>query len=150
MNLISRIREREKLKWIKQWFDYFIEKKQNKTKQINKWHTWLKFCLPTKLLTKFEVVATKSSGPFCRQPQSDNGRFHQQTNLLTVFGPCGFNWQLVRLTSAVRRNIFQSKLNHGKETLKFLLFFVPNYSFGKLTSKTLSKTKMGFKDADDI
>ena len=28
MNLFSRVREREKLKWIKQWFDYFIKKKQ--------------------------------------------------------------------------------------------------------------------------
>jgi len=41
-------------------------------------------------------------------------------------------------------------LNNGKEKKKFLLLFVPNYSLGKLTSKTFSKTKMGFKKADDI
>ena len=40
MNLFSRLREREKLKWIKQWFDYFIAKKQtNKlTKSTLGWH----------------------------------------------------------------------------------------------------------------
>ena len=93
MTLFSCIRERERLKWIKHWFDYFIEQKKNKTKhkQINKTHPWLKFCLPTKLWTNFEFAATKSSRHFCRQLQSDNGCLHQQTNLLTVFGPRGFN-----------------------------------------------------------
>ena len=96
MNLFSRIREREKLKWIKQWFDYFIEKTNKQTngqtiKQRQKTHTWLTFCLPTKFLTTFEVAAAKSSRHVCRQLQSDNGCLHQQTNLLTVFGPRGFN-----------------------------------------------------------
>ena len=112
----------------------------------------MKFCLPTKLLTKFAYPQNfwqilkwqrrKNSRHFCRQIQSDNGRLHQQTNLLTVFGPRGFNWQLVLFTSAVRRNIFQSKLSHEKEKLNFFLHFVPNYSLGKLTSKTFNKTKM--------
>ena len=117
--------------------------KTNKQKQ--KRHTCLTFYLPTKFLTNFEVAAAKSSRHFCRQLQSDNGCLHQQTNLLTVFGPRGFNWQLVHFANAVRRNIFQSKLNHGKEKLKFLLLFVSNYSLGNLTSKTFSKKKMGFK-----
>ena len=38
VDFFSRIREREKLKWIKQWFDYFIAKKQT-NKQINKSHS---------------------------------------------------------------------------------------------------------------
>ena len=42
-------------------------------------------------------------------------------------------------TSAV---MFQSKLSHEKEKLNFFLHFVPNYSLGKLTSKTFNKTKM--------
>ena len=92
-------------------------------------------------MTNFEVAAAKSSRHFCRQLQSDNGCLHQQTNLLTVFGPCGFNWQLVRLTTAVSRNIFQSKLNHGKENLKFLLLFAPNYSLGKLQARLFAQQK---------
>ena len=91
-------------------------------------------------------AAAKSSRHFCRQLQSDNGCLHQQTNLLTVFGPRGFNRQLVHFANAVRRNIFQSKLNHGKEKLKFLLLFVPNYSLGNLTSKTFSKKKNGIQE----
>ena len=110
---------------------------KNKTNKNKNTHTWLTFCLPRKLLTNFEVAAAKSS----RQLVSDNGCLHQQTNLLTVFGPCGFNWQLVRLTSAVSRNILQSKLNHGKEKLKFLLIFVLNYSLGKLQARLLAQQK---------
>ena len=72
---------------MKQWFDCFIEK----NKQINKMQTLLTFFLPRKLFTNFEVAAAKSSRHFCRQLQSDNGCLHQQTNLLTVFGPRGFN-----------------------------------------------------------
>ena len=149
MNLVAPIRESEKLKCIKRWFHYFIGKKQT-NKQKQKRHTCLTFYLPTKLLTNFEVAAAKSSSHFCRQLQSDNGCLHQQTNLLTVFGPRGFNRQLVHFANAVRRNIFQSKLNHGKEKLKFLLLIVPNYSLGNLTSKTFSKKKMGFKKAEHI
>ena len=145
MNLFSPIREWEKLKWIKQWFGYFTEKKKENN---NKRHNFA--YVRTKLLTNFELAVANSSRHFCRQLQSDKGCLHQQTNLLTVFGPRGFNWQLVRLTSAVRRNIFQSKLNNGKEKLKFLFLFVPNYSLGKLTSKAFGTTKMGFKKADDI
>ena len=81
------------------WLFYWKNKQRNKNKQ--KPRTWLTFCLPTKLLTNFEVPAAKSFRHLCRQLQSDNGCLHQQTNLLTVFGPRGFNWQLVRLTSAV-------------------------------------------------
>lgn len=52
MNLFSRIREREKLKWIKQWFDYFIEKKTNK--QTSKQKAHLVDILPThKTFDKF-------------------------------------------------------------------------------------------------
>jgi len=65
--------------------------KKQTNKQQQKRQTWLTFCLPTKLLTNFEVAAAKSSRHFCRQLQSDNGCLHQQTNLLTVFGPRGFN-----------------------------------------------------------
>ena len=144
MNFVAPIRESEKLKCIKRWFHYFIGEKKQKRQ------TWLTFCLPTKLLTNFEVAAAKSSRHFCRQLQSDNGCLHQQTNLLTVFGPRGFNRQLVHFANAVRRNIFQSKLNHGKEKFKFLLLFVPNYSLGNLTSKTFSKIKMGFKKVEHI
>ena len=39
VDFFSRIREREKLKWIKQWFDYFIEKNKQTNKQINKSHS---------------------------------------------------------------------------------------------------------------
>ena len=112
MNLVAPIRESEKLKCIKRWFHYFIGKKTNKNK---KRHTCLTFYLPTKLLTNFEVAAAKSSRYFCRQLQSDKGCLHQQTNLLTVFGQRGFNRQLVHFANAVRRNIFQSKLNHARE-----------------------------------
>ena len=104
----------------------FHLKKQNKTnKSKNKKGTlgWNFAYIRTKFLINFEVAAANSSRHFCRQLQSDNGCLHQQTNLLTVFGPRGFNWQLVRLTSAVRRNIFQSTLNNGKEKLKFLFLF---------------------------
>ena len=147
MNLFSPIREWEKLKWIKQWFGYFIEKKKKTTTKGTL--GWNFAYVRTKFLTNFELAAANNSRHFCRQLQSDNGCLHQQTNLLTVFGPCGFNWQLVRLTSAVRRNIFQSTLNNGKEKLKFLFLFVPNYSLGKL-SKAFGTTKMRFKKADDI
>ena len=78
-------------------------------KQKQKTHTWLTFCLPTKRLTNFEVAAAKSSRHFTANScHWDNVCLHQQTNLLTVFGTRGFNWQLVRLTGAVSRNIFQS------------------------------------------
>ena len=130
------------MKWIKQRFDYFIETNKQTNKQKNTWST---FWVPSKLLTNLEVAAANSSRHFSRQLQSDCGCLHQQTNLLTVFGPRGFNWQLVRLTSAVRRKIFQSKLNHGKEKLKFLLLFLPSYSFGKLTSKTFCTKKSGIQ-----
>ena len=43
VNVFSRIRKREKLKWIKQWFDYFIGKKINKQKNNKKTNTWLTF-----------------------------------------------------------------------------------------------------------
>ena len=127
----------------------FYWEKTNKQTKTKKAHLF--DILPTqKLLTNFEVAAAKSSRHFCRQLQSDNGCLHQQTNLLTVFGPRGFNRQLVHFANAVRRNTFQSKLNHGKEKLKFLLLIVPNYSLGNLTSKTFSKKKMGFKKAEHI
>ena len=129
------------------WLFYW---KKQTNKQVNKRHTWLTFCLPPKLLTNFEVAAPKNSRHFYRQLQSDNGCLHQQTNLLTKFGPRGFHWQLVRFTNAVRRNTFQSKLNYGKKKLKCLLRFVPNYSLGKLTSKAFSRTKMRFKKVEHI
>ena len=51
MNLFSRIREGEKPKWIKQWFDYFIEKIN---KQRNKKNAHLVDILPThKTFDKF-------------------------------------------------------------------------------------------------
>ena len=74
---VSRIREREKLKWVKQWFDYFIGKKQKQKNKNRKTHTWLTFCLPTKFLKNFQVAAAKRSRHFCRQLQSDNGCLHQ-------------------------------------------------------------------------
>ena len=53
MNLFSRIRKREKLKWIKQWFDYFIEKRKQQ-QQTNKENAHLVDILPThKTFDKF-------------------------------------------------------------------------------------------------
>ena len=43
MNLFSRMREGEKLKWIKQWFDYLIEKTNI---QVNKRYTYWNFACP--------------------------------------------------------------------------------------------------------
>ena len=125
------------------WLFY---RKKNKTKQINKWHTWLKFCLPTKLLTKFEVVATKSSGPFCRQPQSDNGRFHQQTNLLTVFGPCGFNWQLVRLTSACKEEHFSKQAKPREGDVKIFAPFCSKLFPRKINKQGFKHNKNGIQE----
>ena len=61
VNFFSRIREREKLKWIKQWFDYFIGKKKQTKKQKN---AHLVDILPThKIFHKFSSGSRKTFPP---------------------------------------------------------------------------------------
>ena len=145
---------RYKLNSVRAWFFFLHKRKREaevdktvvwlfyweKNKQTNKRHTWLKFFLPT-------VAAAKSSRYFYRQLQS-------------VYINKPICWQylahVVSIDSSCASLVlsggtfFKSKLNHGKEKLKFLLRFVPNYSLGKLTSNAFSKTKMGCKEAEDI
>ena len=131
-----------------------------KTAEVGKTVVWL-FYWKKKILKEKRPKKQNSSQSWKWQPRTVPATFptnpnqttvvyHGQTNLLTVFGPRGFDWQLVRLTSAaVRQKIFQNKLNNGKKSKIFLLF-VRSCFLGKANSKTFSTTKVEVKKVDHI